>query len=504
VDAGALAAVMAEAMPHRVAGRYDEAEALYARVEAASPDAAFFIVLMDLARGRLAPALKRLPPLTRRAARFDQVWEALAHVRRELGQWREAEAASRRVLALSPGHVGERFELARTLEVLGRIDEAVALLRELANAPAARIGALIRLASLSPTEIGPGERAEIATAASDADADAERRAMAGFALGELMERDGRNDEAFAAFAAANRLRRAGLAGEIETLPLRAIGPPVRRLDPAEAERRHIGEIGLIRAVFTPSFLADHAGGGHHLASPIFIVGMPRSGSTLIEQILSSHGKVQGLGETTTLMETLSGHYPYDVTKAEQPAQFPRLAEAYLAAMHQRGWTSAPRFVDKLLRNYMHVGAIHLMFPRAVILHAVRDPVDTCLANFRQNFATGNELSYDLGDIGREYVRYREMMAVWEELLPGRVTSVSHEALVAAPEARIRWLVSEACGLAWDPACLDFHRTRRAVRTASVAQVRRPIFSTSIQRWRRYEKHLGPLFDALGPYAPADI
>ena len=145
-----------------------------------------------------------------------------------------------------------------------------------------------------------------------------------------------------------------------------------------------------------------------------------------------------------------------------------------------------------------------MFPRAVILHSVRDPVDTCLACYRQLFASGNETLYDLGQIGAEYVGYRAVMDHWRAVLPGRVVDVSHEALVQDPERQIRWLVTEACGLDWDPACLVFHRTRRSVRTASVAQVRLPIFTTSLQRWRRYADHLGPLFEALGPYAPKPL
>jgi hypothetical protein len=152
---------------------------------------------------------------------------------------------------------------------------------------------------------------------------------------------------------------------------------------------------------------------------------------------------------------------------------------------------------------MDIGLIHLMLPKAVILHSVRDPVDTCLACYRQLFETANECSYDLADIGHEYVRYREMMDHWASVLPGRVIDVSHEALVADPERQTRWLVTEACGLEWDPACLRFYETKRPVRTASVAQVRQPIFTTSVERWRRYEKHLAPLFEALGPYAPAN-
>jgi tetratricopeptide (TPR) repeat protein len=505
LTADAVLARLGEAAAHRVAGRHDEAIGLYEQIERSNPgvvDAPYFLALIDLARGRPAPALDRLRPLARTTPRSPDIWEALALVHRELGQWREASDASRRLLALRPDDLSERLELAHALEVLGRIEEAFEIYRALAAAPDSRLAALTSIANQRPGALTQAERDELTAAMRDESLDAGSRIVAGFAVASLLDGEARYDDAFAVLGAANRLKRRQLTGEAGTTPGPAVGPSVRALDPAVMERRHIEEIGFLRTVFTPEFLAAHAGGGHHLATPIFIVGMPRSGSTLIEQILSSHPKVTGLGENAALIEALADRFPYALFEAEQPAHFRRLADTYLAAMHARGWTSSPRFVDKMLRNYMHIGAIHLMFPRAVILHARRDAADTCLANFRQLFATGNELSYDLGDIGRDYVRYRAVMDHWGQVLPGRVIDVDHEALVADPEARIRWLVTEACGLAWDDACLRFHETRRAVRTASVAQVRQPIFTTSIQRWRRYENHLGPLFEALGPYAPA--
>jgi len=496
-----LARRLAEAAAHRVAGRLAEATQAYAAIEAAHgevPDAPYFLALIDLAQRRPAPAADRLARLARRWAGFADVWEALAFARRELGQWREAAEASRRALALKPELAGERFALAQALRVLGRQDEAFGELRALADDSAHRITALVRLASAGA--LSDEEAQAVIAAARDEALPILTRVSAGFAAGSLLERAGRIDEAFAAFAAANRLKRDELTGEAPAPPRPVIGPATRTLHPDEFHRQGDALLGLIRAVFTPEFLSAHAGRGHPVAAPIFIIGMPRSGSTLIEQILSSHPKVQGLGEANALPVLLADRFPYAVLAPEQPHHFRRLAQDYLAAMHAQGWTSSARFVDKMLRNYMYVGAIHLMFPSAVILHARRDAVDTCLANFRQNFATGNETSYDLADIGREYVRYRQVMAHWDAVLPGRVVDVDHEALVADPERMIRWLVTETCGLAWNDACLSFHETRRAVRTASVDQVRQPIFTTSLRRWRRYEKHLGPLLEALGPYA----
>jgi hypothetical protein len=236
-------------------------------------------------------------------------------------------------------------------------------------------------------------------------------------------------------------------------------------------------------------IAAQAGQGSRSAAPIFIVGFPRSGSTLIEQILASHPDVQGLGEASVLPELVARGYP------DNPAGLKDLATRYLAAMRERGWDGASRFVDKTLENYLHVGLIRLMFPRATVLHAVRDPLDTCFACYRQLFTNGNETLYDLGDIAAEYRRYRDLMDHWRAVLPGWVSDIGYEALVADPEPRIRALI-EAAGLAWDPAVLQFHARAGAVTTASASQVRRPIYASSVARWRRYGSQLQPLIAAL--------
>ncbi len=500
-----LQAGLREAAEHRVAFRYDEAASLYTQIEAGNPeavDAPYFLALIDLARDRPLDARSRLTALARRLPQEVRVWMALGYASWELGQWPVALEAYDKAGGLDPDLA--RAARAEVLEVLGRIDEAIAIYRAMAADPGQRLTALVALAKLRPGEITPVEKAIVQRAAETLDADVAIRTQLHFVLGEIEERLGDADAAFAAFAAGNRLKRQTLTGEAPRPPQPTIGPPVRALHPDQAAERHRAGIAFRKAVITPEFIAAHQGRGHHIAAPIFVVGMPRSGSTLLEQILASHRRVRGLGETSAMAEALDGQYPFDLFGADPPDHFRSRAEVYFKAMHARGWSSAPRFVDKMLNNYMDIGLIHLMLPKAVILHSVRDPIDTCLACFRQLFGSANETTYDLGDIGRQYVRYREMMDHWSAVLPGRVIDVSHEALVADPERQIRWLITEACGLDWDPACLRFHETRRAVRTASVAQVRQPIFTTSIERWRRYEKHLEPLFEALGPYAPAPI
>jgi hypothetical protein len=246
-----------------------------------------------------------------------------------------------------------------------------------------------------------------------------------------------------------------------------------------------------------AFLKRQLHRGSTSAAPIFIVGMPRSGSSLIEQILSSHRDVQSMGENAALSTVVDKGF----TEPRREANWGDLAEDYLGLMRQRGWKGADRFVDKTLENHLRVGMIHLMFPQAVILDSTRDPVDTCLSCYRQLFTEGNETLYELPQIGRAYVRYRRVMEHWDRVLPGRVTRVEHEKLVADPEGQVRWLVGDACKLDWDPACLRFYEAEGVVRTASAAQVRRPMFLTSIRRWARFASELEPLLKALGPYAP---
>ncbi len=404
-----------------------------------------------------------------------------------LGDWRGAAAAYERAVALRPDAADAAFCLAVALAAGGRIDEAVARYRALAADPRLGPQALARLALIRPESVTDDELAEIRRAAEDQQVEVDIRIGLAFALGEVLEARAAYDEAFEAFVAANQAKHAALV---------AAGAAS---DPRNIARVTARSIAQVKALFTPAFLAAHRGEGDASAAPIFIVGMPRSGSTLIEQILASHPAVQGMGESDVMAVLLRRSGAYDPARAGQAGLFRALADAYLGQMRARGWTRRARLVDKTLENSLHVGMIHLMFPRAVILNAVRDPLDTGLACYRQLFTRGNETLYDLAEIGEAYVREREMMDHWAAVLPGRVVDVEYEALLAEPEAVIRWLVTEVCGLPWDPRCLEFHRTERAVTTASAAQVRQPLFTTSLQRWRRYEGRLGPLIEALGPY-----
>jgi hypothetical protein len=338
---------------------------------------------------------------------------------------------------------------------------------------------------LDPAAITEQDLADLRRAADDPATAPATRIEAYFAQGMGLERRSADQAAFAAFQAGNRLKHEAL-----------MASPDHKLRPDALERAHELAARFVVDRFDETFLERQSHRGN-AAAPIFVIGMPRCGSSLIEQILSSHRHVQSMGENTALSTVIDRGF----TELQGTANWGDLAEAYLGSMRQRGWNGADRFVDKTLENHLRVGMIHLMFPKAVILDSARDPVDTCLSCYRQLFTEGNETLYDLGQIGRAYVRYRRVMEHWDRVLPGRVIRVAHEKLVADPEGQIRGLVSDACKLDWDPACLRFHEAEGSVRTASAAQVRLPVFSTSIGRWSRYAGELEPLLKALGPYAP---
>jgi tetratricopeptide (TPR) repeat protein len=486
-----VAALLDAAASDYAAGRLNEAARLYRRAENADPGdirAAYSLAVIDIRLGRREAARRRLRAVVAREPNLFAAQQNLGAVCQELDLWGEAAEAYERAFALRPNAVETGFSLARALAVLGRVGAAVRCYRALAAEPAQRLRALTRLALLDAAAIGPDDLEALRAGAADLAVEADIRTGASFALGEALERAGAHDEAFTAFEAGNRLKHQALAASAD--------PAMR---PEAVARAHEETVRLVTGLFTGDYLAQHPVNGDRSTAPIFVVGMPRSGSSLIEQILLAHPRVQGLGESPALSEVVDRSF---TGAGMKPAGWRRMAEAYLSAMRSHGWNGRGRFVDKTLENHLRVGLIHLMFPEAVILHSLRDPADTCLACYRQLFASGNATLYDLGQIGEAYVRYRRVMDHWAQVLPGRVIAVEHEALVADPEQRIPWLVAEACGLDWDAACLRFHEAEGLVRTASAAQVRQPIFQTSIQRWRRHAGRLGPLFEALGPYAPA--
>ena len=246
----------------------------------------------------------------------------------------------------------------------------------------------------------------------------------------------------------------------------------------------------IRAFFNGDFFAAHRGSGNPSSAPIFIVGLPRSGSTLLEQILASHSQVEGTMELPNILNMVAQFDDLSPSRDGYPEAVGQASPAQLAALGRRYLEeTAPlrsgraHFTDKLPNNFSHIGLITAILPGAIVIDARRHPMDACFSTFKQHFAEGQTFSYDLTDLGRYYRCYLSLMDHWDAVLPGRVLRVQYEDVVREPEANIRRLLMH-CGLTFEPACLNFHATRRAVRTASAEQVRQPLYRSGVGR------HLG--------------
>jgi len=264
-------------------------------------------------------------------------------------------------------------------------------------------------------------------------------------------------------------------------------------DPVAMELRH----EQIAAVFTPELFARHAGQGCDATAPIFIVGLPRSGSTLIEQILASHSQVEGTAELPVLMRLAYSigryrpdqkRYPEAVTDL-RGKDLKAYGRQYMDETKSYRATDRPYFTDKLPNNFSHVGLLHLILPNARIINARRHPFDSCLGGYKQLFGKGQNFTYDMGDLSAYYRQYYETMRHWHKVLPGKVLDVHYEETVTDLETQVRRIL-EHCGLPFEESCVRFHENRRAVRTASSEQVRQPIYTDALGHWRRFESHLG--------------
>lgn len=421
------------------------------------------------------------------------------------GRYDEAEACLRPLVVVEPGFVAGHVLLARLLRVLGRFDDSLdSLTQALALAPDDP-DVLIALAEHHGAAL-PDDLLDRLRAAADRAERAAGRGVAAtrFALAQALDARGGHRAAFAEFVRANETRRAALA--------RA----GRIYDPARQER----DIDRLIAVFTPEFFAAAQAGaaGFRSELPVFVTGMPRSGTTLVEQILASHSAVHAAGELrlvadiTALLPAQPGLradgdeaplYP-ECLAPLQADRLRRLAEDHvdrLAALAQAaGQPGARRIVDKQPLNFLHLGLIALLWPQARIIHCRRDPRDTLLSCYTQSFETHYAWCWDQDSLAHFHRQHDRLMAHWRRVLPTPMLEIDYETLVADFAGEARRLV-ESTGLAWEDSCADFHRTDRPVATASVFQVRRPIYASAVGKWRRYEAELQPLIKALGDVAP---
>jgi tetratricopeptide (TPR) repeat protein len=401
-----------------------------------------------------------------------------------LGEHERALPLYRELLAGAPRAADLHLSVAHCLKTLGRQQEAIEAYRASASARADFGDAYWSLANLktyrfTEDEIARMHRQEAAPATHLVD-----RYHLCFALGKAFEDRGEYQESFRYYERGNALKRSE-----------------SRYRPEPFERNTRLQIG----VCTREFFVRRKDVGSPSAEPIFIVGLPRAGSTLLEQILASHSRVEGtheLADIQRLVMELQGRDPdlvnprYPGVLAElKPEDCLRLGEKYLSDTRFYR-TGKLHFIDKMPNNFRHLGLIHLLLPNARIIDARREPMACCFSNLKQLFANGQEFTYGIEDIARYYRTYLELMRHWDEVLPGRILRVWHEDVVADLEGNVRRIL-DFCGLPFEPACVEFHKTERSVLSASSEQVRQPIFREGLDQWKNYQPWLGPLRDALG-------
>ncbi|WP_421935110.1 sulfotransferase [Phenylobacterium sp.] len=473
--------------------RYENAETLLARALELAPEFAaarmnYAVVLYR--QTKAAAAAEQAERLLAGDPRNPGYRNLLAAALGQLGEYQRTIEIYQALLADFPAQPKAWMSLGHALKTVGRQADAIAAYRRsLALAP--QLGETWwSLANLKTWRFEPADLAAMRAALGRTDLGDEDRFHLEFALGKALEDAGEAQAAFEAYARGNARRR-------ETLDY----------DPEETH----AHLARSKALFTPGFFAARSGQGHDAPDPIFVVGLPRSGSTLVEQILASHSLVEGtmeLPDLPAMAKRLGAR-----SRRDDPSAYPQvladldpdalkaLGEEYLERTRRQRKTDRPFFIDKMPNNFSHVGLIHLILPNAKIIDARRHPLGCCFSGFKQHFARGQAFTYDLTDLGRYYADYVALMAHFDAVLPGRVHRVIYEAMVADPEGEVRALLA-ACGLDYEPGCLAFHENDRAVRTASSEQVRRPIFTEGVDQWRKFEPWLGPLKTALGPVLEA--
>ena len=466
-------------------GRYPDAEVLLRHAVQLAP--AFTAARTNLAQvlHRQAKSADALAELDRLDARDPGHRTLRAAILARTGDTEGAVVLYAAVLAEYPRQPRAWMSYGHALKAVGRTADSVAAYRTAITQLPSLGEAWWSLANLKTLRFTDGDIAAMNAELLRGSLADEDRYHLHFALGKAHEDAARYTVSFDHYAKGNALRRETLRYDADEVT-------------AHARRSE--------ALFTPAFFAARAGQGCPASDPIFIVGLPRSGSTLLEQILSSHSAVEGTSELPDLISIAGrlGGRP----KLGQPSAYPEilahfdagglreLGEEYLARTRGNRHTGRPHFVDKMPNNFQHVGLIHLILPNARIIDARRHPLGCGFSGFKQHFARGQGFTYSLDDIGRYYSDYVRLMAHVDAVLPGRVHRVVYEALVADPEAQIRALL-DYCGLPFEPACLEFHANDRAVRTPSSEQVRQPVYTAAVDHWQHYEKWLGPLKHALG-------
>ena len=515
---------LALAAEHHKAGRFEEAERLYREIIRANPknvDAIRLLGRVALSAGRHNDAERLFQRAIRLAPDFSGAMTDLARLLKEQNRFDEAIEWCERMVELEPGNPQAHFQLAGTLapaaltyraigayeralelaptfpgarlglghvlKTVGRQEEAVEAYRECIRLRPDSGESYWSLANLKTYRLSDEDVAEMEKRLQQDDLTHQSRVNFTFAMAKALEDRGDFERAWHYYAEGNLAQR-----------------KEEKYDPVGAEVMN----DAIIEVFDRAFLEKNAGLGNPDPSPIFVIGLPRSGSTLIEQILASHSQVEGTSElpyvgrvATSLNRNRADGVNYPEAMRELAAEhLQALGQDYLdlAALHRAEGT--PRFIDKMPNNFPAVGFLHLVLPNAKIIDARRHPLDSCLGCFRQLFAKGQTFTYDLTDIGEYFLDYQRMMDHWHAVLPGRVLTVQYEELVNDVDNQVRRLL-DYCDLPFEESCLRFYETDRPVRTASSEQVRQPIHNRSVGYWRNYAGKLDELRSVLEPVLP---
>ena len=462
----------------------DGANVLYQQVLERDPDnveALHGLGVIALDVGMLDTAVDLLGIALRIDAENINVKQTLALVHTRQDRFDLAIELYLQVLSRDQTNANVHGELARLLLLSGKMDAALEHFRSAFDHDPSNPKNLHGLLQLDNQAITPEVMKTIEAQLDRVDLSLDRRSSFYFALGAIHDQAGRYDEAFSNYAVAN------------------LAKPM-----SYDHEQFTSFVTDTIYTFTPELFKRHEHAGIDSSQPVFIVGMPRSGTTLVEQILASHSAVHAAGETSdveNLVKSLA-------ITADQGASYPRIIDQVSAAeilsmgntlqalMNDRVPADVARVTDKMPVNFLYLGLIALLFPKAHIIHCRRNPLDTCLSCYFQNFSGNHPYASDLQNLGQYYRQYQRLMAHWYDVLSVRVHTVDYEQLVAEPETTSRGLLNHV-GLEWQDSCLQFHRTQRTVQTASLVQVRRPLYRTSVARWRHYEKYLQPLKAVLG-------
>ena len=444
---------------------------------------------MLLNLGKFGDALSHCQEAARLRPDFAGAHNNMGHVLHALGRMDESEASYRAAIRLQPDLVAAHAGLGRVLEEQGDLGPAIASLREALRHNPCNALVLARLATAAPATLTDSERAAIESLLAGTDLPPAQRWPLLFGLAGADDVRGEFDRAANLTAQANTLQQADF----------------RKRGMDYDPEAHQAFVDRLITTFTPEFFTRMSGSGLETKRPVFVVGMPRSGTTLVEQILASHPRVFGAGELQLVPQTFDS-LPQATGRVESPVDcvpyldregIERIGRAHLSALAALDDT-ADRIVDKLPENSLVLGLIAVLFPHATIIHCRRDLRDVALSCWMTHF--GNlRWACDLHHIETRIGEYRRLMNHWRAVLPVRMLEVDYEAIVAAPEQSSRELVAW-CGLEWNPACLEYYKGRRRVQTTSVAQVRRPIYGSSVRRWKNYQQPLAAVFTQLNDLA----